>query len=301
MPTSTKIREEARHHWDRARRRAIWMNLRQQISGQSTTLLDFNEVAQRLNLHHAVYKGVQNIPLDSIVGSMGRYQDFTGTFLPKKNDMVGRWNDVARIQLNPHGAGLPPIELYRVGKWCFVSDGNHRVSVARELGFNDIEAYVWDYPEPPLDVDPDDIEAMLLNWERYDFLEKTKLNTLRPDHIFEVTVPGGYHYALQQIANYRQVLSKIDGEAISYEDAVTGWYDMYFEGICIKLQDIELARQFPERTMADFFVWVTRHKNELEAEYCENVRITQVITLLEDKYTGITGFLRRIFRRPFKG
>lgn len=301
MSPNAKIREEARQHWDRARRRATWMTLRQLISGQSTNLLDFNEVAARLNLQNTIYKGVENVPLDTIIGSVGRYQDFTSTFFPKKSDMIGRWSDVARIQLNPHGAGLPPIELYRVGKWCFVNDGNHRVSVARELGFEDVEAYVWEYPEPPIDVDPDDIDTMLLKWERHDFLEKTKLDKLRPDHIYEVTVPGGYHYALRQIANYQQVLSQIDEESISYEDAVTGWYDMYFEGVITRLADMELAKHFPDRTLADFFVWVTQHKDELEAEYCQNIRITQVVSQLDQKYTGVVGFLRRLFKKPFKG
>ena len=301
MTTSSQIRAEARQHWDRARRRAVWLRLRQQVSGQSSSLLDFNDVARRLNLQNALYKGVQNIPIDSIVGSVGRYQDFTSTFLPKKKDMGQRWADVAQVQLNPHGTGLPPIELYRVGRWCFVNDGNHRVSVARELGFDDIEAYVWEYPEPPIEFDPDDIDTMLLNWERHDFLAKTKLDILRPDHIYEVTVPGGYHYALQQIANYQQVLSHIDGEPISYTDAVTGWYDMYFEGIMMKLSDIELARHFPDRTLADFFVWVTRHRNEMEAEYFQNIRLTQAITQLEEQYSGILGRMRRFFRKPFKG
>ena len=300
MSSSTTARVEAQHHWDRARRRATWMNLRQQIKGQSNTLLDFNEVATRLNLQNAVYKGVQIVPVDSIVGSVGRYQDFTSTFFPKKKEMIGRWSDVARLQLDASSAGLPPVELYRVGKWCFVNDGNHRVSVAKQLEFEDIEAYVWEYPEPPIDIDPDDIDAMLLDWERHDFLDKTKLDRLRPDHIYEVTVPGGYHYALQQIANYQQILSLIDEEVISYEDAVTGWYDMYFEGVVTRLADMELAKYFPDRTLADFFVWVTRHKDDMEAEYCQNMRITQVVNLLDNEYTGIVGFLRRLFKKPFK-
>ena len=39
-------------------------------------------------------------------------------------------------------AGVPPIEVFQVGSVYFVSDGNHRVSVARASGFKEIEAYV---------------------------------------------------------------------------------------------------------------------------------------------------------------
>jgi hypothetical protein len=39
-------------------------------------------------------------------------------------------------------SGVPPIEVFQVGSVYFVSDGNHRVSVARASGFTEIEAYV---------------------------------------------------------------------------------------------------------------------------------------------------------------
>ncbi|MBI5106700.1 MAG: chromosome partitioning protein ParB, partial [Solirubrobacterales bacterium] len=40
------------------------------------------------------------------------------------------------------GEAMPPIDLYKVGEAYFVRDGHHRVSVARALGENDINARV---------------------------------------------------------------------------------------------------------------------------------------------------------------
>ncbi len=40
------------------------------------------------------------------------------------------------------GESLPPIEVYRIGDAHFVRDGHHRVSVARALGIEQIEAHV---------------------------------------------------------------------------------------------------------------------------------------------------------------
>jgi hypothetical protein len=40
------------------------------------------------------------------------------------------------------GEAMPPVDLMRVGELHFVRDGHHRVSVARALGHNDIDAYV---------------------------------------------------------------------------------------------------------------------------------------------------------------
>jgi hypothetical protein len=38
--------------------------------------------------------------------------------------------------------------LYQVGDLFFVEDGHHRISVARQLGAQSIEAEVWEYQIP---------------------------------------------------------------------------------------------------------------------------------------------------------
>ena len=82
------------------------------------------------------------VPLDSIVGSVGRYEDFTRDFLPRRDSDKERW---ARVEfLANESTGLPPVELFQIGDAYFVNDGNHRVSVARQSGHTHIEAYVTD-------------------------------------------------------------------------------------------------------------------------------------------------------------
>ena len=51
-----------------------------------------------------------------------------------------RWQRINVAQRR--GEGMPPIEVLRVGGLHFVVDGHHRVSVARHLGHDVIEAYV---------------------------------------------------------------------------------------------------------------------------------------------------------------
>ena len=46
------------------------------------------------------------------------------------------------------GAPLPPISVYRLGDRHFVNDGHHRVSVARSLGMNAIDAEVTELRLP---------------------------------------------------------------------------------------------------------------------------------------------------------
>ena len=89
---------------------------------------------------------------DAIVGSVGRYADFTRSFLPRRESSARRWAAV-RTAL-PDVAAFPPITVYQVGEAYFVLDGNHRVSVARQAGATHIPAYVTEI-ETPVPLTPD--------------------------------------------------------------------------------------------------------------------------------------------------
>jgi hypothetical protein len=202
--------------------------------------------------------------------------------------MGDRWQSVATLFLNPQSGGAPPIELYQVGEIYFVRDGNHRVSVANQLGMVDIEAYVWEYPGYAIDVSVGvDIDELLLEKERSAFLEQTNLNELRPDHDIRLTVPGGYHTMLGQIVYYQYALSRIDGEDISFEDAVTAWYDMLYETTVQLIEEAGVLDAFPRRTPADFFIWVNRHHRELEARYGQPVLMEEAARQLEGEKRSI--------------
>jgi len=50
-------------------------------------LVQFDEVAKRIKARQRFEKGVQNVPLDQIIGSVGRYKDFTRSFLPRTSGL----------------------------------------------------------------------------------------------------------------------------------------------------------------------------------------------------------------------
>ena len=275
-------RQAARQEWDQARRKAFWAEVRARFKGEPANLLSFQEVSRRIQLGNPFYRGAQNVPLANIVGSVGRYQDFTQTFLPVIPAMQERWQNVAALYLDPASGGAPPIEVYKVGEVYFVRDGNHRVSVARQLAFADIEAYVWEYPQPEVKLTPGiDLDAALLEAERRAFLEQTQLDLLRPKHNIRLTAPGGYNQILGQIVYYQYALSQIDAVELPYADAVTAWHDMRYEVIVQIIEDAGIMDFFPERTPADFFMWLIRHQHELEERYGESLMVEDVARNLE--------------------
>jgi hypothetical protein len=126
--------------FDGAATRAFWEIMIGRLRGKPAELLSFDDVRECLRLWQELDRGLQNISINKIVGSVGRFQDFTSSFLPKSTVNRERWS---RVFAETAGEmGLPPIEVYQVGDEYFVRDGNHRVSVAHDMGFKTIEAYV---------------------------------------------------------------------------------------------------------------------------------------------------------------
>ena len=174
----------------RARFRAKVEQVLARLTGESADLLEYDEVRKKLRASGQVSRGLQDIPIENIVGSVGRYADFTRSFLPRQDEDERRW---AGVKMAMEGlTGVPAIEVYKIGDAYFVLDGNHRVSVARRGGATHIQAHVIEIetrvPLSP-DVKPDDL---VLKSEYVEFLEQTRLDRVRPDADLSVSVPGQY-------------------------------------------------------------------------------------------------------------
>jgi hypothetical protein len=103
-------------------------------------ILPFEEVVEALGTVAQRDLGLQAVPLESIVGTVDRTVEFDRGFRPTSPRLRSRWERIAAAQRR--GESLPPISLYRIGDLHFVRDGHHRVSVAKSLGRDDIDAYV---------------------------------------------------------------------------------------------------------------------------------------------------------------
>jgi hypothetical protein len=266
------------------------------FTGRHIDLLSFEEVKQNLRLQDSSYKGLQVIDLDKIVGSVGRYRDFTRSFLPKDDKMGDRWRRVDEIA---HNEGYPPIDVFQVGEVYFVRDGNHRVSVAKSHDAKTIEAYVTEYTtsvDIEIDDDPDDL---LLKMERTRFFERTQLNKIRPDNGIELTEPGRYRYMREHISFHRYIKEIECSCEIPYEEAVASWYDNVYMPIVERIRRRHILSDFPGRTEADLYTWLIKHRAELEkdmdalgfindAELIEAVRRERVT----NPFSRLMGFFR---------
>ena len=137
-------REDARTDFTRERRRRALAKIAQRLRAEPddvSMMLPFDEVVAALGRTGQRDLGVQTIPLDSIVGTVGRAQgEFDRAFRPATTGVRGRWEEIAYARRR--GTSMPPIDVFRIGELHFVQDGHHRVSVARAQGDTVIDAHV---------------------------------------------------------------------------------------------------------------------------------------------------------------
>jgi hypothetical protein len=266
--------------FNRARRRAVVQDLLAPLYRAPVDLLPFEEIRQKLHLDSETYQGLQDVPLDHIVGSVERYLDFNRAFLPRKDALRQRWQGIVTLQ-----GRVPPVKLYQIGDIYCVVDGHHRVSVARQNGALAIEAEVWEYhtrvPLGPATT----LEELLIKAEYLEFLEHTRLDESRPQQYIELTSLGGYHELECQIASYQVVLSQIDERSFSFEEAAAYWYDMIYTPVLQIICQKDMLGDFPGRTEADLFVWVLGHQRELSEVYGYTVPMTEATDNIKARHS----------------
>jgi nucleotide-binding universal stress UspA family protein len=287
MESRTNNFRQAVHDFHEARQRAALEAILARMTGKSNELLSYEEVAQKLKLQARAERGIQSIPLDAIVGSVGRYTDFTRTFLPRNPNDEDRWARV-KASLSDNLAGWPPIEVYKVGEVYFVLDGNHRVSVARQEGWEKIEARVIEVqtnvPLTP-DVSPDDL---IIKAEYAEFLDETELLRLRPEADLSVSVPGQYAKLREYIQVHRYYMGLDFQRDISYEEALTHWYDTEYLPLVTVIRERGLLRWFPGRTETDLYLWVSEHRAALQESLGWELRPEAVADVIVQEQAGAT-------------
>jgi len=271
MPAAQAVQYDSLEKFRRNVGKAQVADLMAKITGADVDLVSYDEVAKRIKTRQQIEMGTQMVPLPKIIGSVGRYRDFTRTFLPRSGVNPERW---ARIDAVLHSLeGYPPIEVYKVGDVYFVRDGNHRVSVARANGLTHIEAYVTDIPtEVSLHMEDFERDQWIIKIERNEFLKESWIDKIRPEHGIEFTEPGRYQILLRHI-QVHQYLRNLDLERagseyrLSWDEAVASWYDNIYLPVVDSIRRHKLLGSFPSRTEADLYLWIAFHREQLAKQY----------------------------------
>ncbi|NNM66400.1 MAG: transcriptional regulator [Spirochaetales bacterium] len=274
MISRETVNIQATQDFDKARTKEFFSRVLHFLRPQKNQLLNFNEVKTLLRPNAEIYRGMQTVNIDSIVGSEGRYRDFNAVFLPKNEHMRSRWESVDKAHIQD--VILPPIKLYKVGEVYFVRDGNHRVSVARSQGVQAIDAEVTEFKTDYKLEQNENLEELrdkLLRYERERFVEQTHLDQIIPLEHLEFSDPGRFDEILQHIQGHKYYINLNIAEEISFQDAALSWYYNVFLPIIQTISHEGVITRFPGRTKADLYIWIVKHWDELKGKYGEKVSL----------------------------
>ena len=244
--------------FERAYQRSWWRKLIARLTGRSNELLPFDEVRDALPYRSQRDIGLQVVPLNKIVGSVGRYRDFDRAFLPIQRQTSERWVNIRKAHYRD--VALPPVDLYKIGDVYFVKDGNHRVSVARDRNQTDIDAYVTEI-DIPFRLTPDmDIDSVNQEKAHAQFRQDTRLDELRPDADLRLSNPAEYDRLREHIAAHHYYLGTERQSDVSDAEAVESWYDSVYRPLVDAIEAQGLRRQFPDMTAADLYLRVSEYQ-----------------------------------------
>jgi len=222
-------------------------------SGDNRDAADGDDKAKSFNIDQEeeaafekVDRGNRYVPLDRIVGSVGRYHDLDRQFRLKPHARSERHETIK--QAIREGKRLPPVKLFKIRDQYYALDGNHRIAAAKEFGWDEIHADVIEFL--PAKDSPENI----LYLEKLDFAERTGLQKE-----IQLTEFGQYRHLLDQIAEHRRYLEKQKGRAEEIKTAALDWYKTIYLPLCAIIDKGRLLDHFSERTLADLYVYISLH------------------------------------------
>jgi hypothetical protein len=236
---------DAQFDFGRTRRRRILSSLANRLRGHGdvNVILPFDEVVAALGRRGERRLGLQTIDLDSIVGTVDRQREFDRRFRPTSGRVRPRWERINVAQRR--GDPMPPIDVYRIGDLHFVKDGHHRVSVARALGYKDIDAYVTEVlTEVGADRTITLRELPLKSHQRL-FHERVPLPKEARDRI-QLSAEWRYAALAEAVEAWGFRAIQQLGEPMTREEVAEAWFRDEYEPVVEMLRQADLVRRGTE-------------------------------------------------------
>ena len=267
-----------------------WLN-----RSYSRPLMSYDEVQSELRSHRYSFRGLQSIELEAVVGSQGRWRDFSRDFQAAPHHLL-RLQRLAEAGPEVHER---PIEVYRLDQVYFIRDGHHRVALARSRGQARMEALVTDVEvRAPLTAEMEQ-EQVMLAAQLSHFLQQTNLDRHAPQSDLAVSRPGLHEVLLQHIEVHRYYLGCQHHRAFELAESAASWHDLVYLPVQQALQLAGAAREFPQRTPVELYLWVAYHR-EHSRDQGQELADLEVARGLVEQFSERPGIsIWKRFRRVF--
>jgi hypothetical protein len=235
-------RADAESDFNRERRREALSRIAARLRSQPddvSRVLPFEPVVEALGRRGEHDRGVETIPIGSIVGTVDRRPEtFDRAFRPRSPEVRARWERIAAARRR--GEPMPPIDVYRVGDIHFVVDGHHRVSVARALGETTIDAHVREVSTEVGATSELKLGDLELKHHERMFHQRVPLP---PSMRARIQLGDEWRYA--RLADYVEAwgfrVSLAAGRLLSRREAAERWFREDYEPIVRALDDTDIG------------------------------------------------------------
>ena len=292
----------ANERFDRARFKEMFNRILNVLTPDNQALLSLQDIQGILKDAGESYGGIRAIPIRLIVGSEGRYRDFSNKFMPRYESLRGRWTSIDRA--HQRDTILPAITVYEIGGLYFVRDGNHRVSVAKMLGMVEIDAEVITLSTPLRLEKPANkplMKRQVIEFERRQFLKQIE-KKYHPEFVeLQFTETGRYAEIGHHINSHKGFLER-QSRTSSFSEACISWKRHLFLPIVNIIEEENILSRFHGRTAADLYVWIIKHGNSLPRTLeHRRLSVREVILDLSKRFgrnpfQRFSAFLKRNFR-----
>ena len=83
--------------FSKAKRKAKFHGILSALQWKNNDLMSLYEVTSIIKPKSETYLGMRTIPVSRIIGSEGRYHDFSSAFLPKREQLRSRWCSISNV------------------------------------------------------------------------------------------------------------------------------------------------------------------------------------------------------------
>ncbi len=279
------LSSETEDDFAKARHKALFNEIQHFLNPDEAMLISFSDIKKLLKPDNEVYKGMQEIPVNLIVGSEGRYQDFDSRFFPKSMHLKSRWEHIDMAHLKD--ISLPPISLYELGGVYFVRDGNHRVSVAKAKGIEFIDAEVVSL-QSEIKLKPGDslkkMTKQVIEYEKRVFYGETGFGDVTDFWCLDFSVPGQYDVIYNHILTHKYYINMNKTEEIGMDEAIMSWFQTVYSPVIKVINCRKVMRAFPGRTRSDLYVWMIKYWDEIKQKFGSDYSLEDIVDSFRHKY-----------------
>lgn len=243
--------------------------LKKTIAGQDRQSEDenpsnFNIRQEKEEAYEAVERGTLMVPLEKIIGSVGRYHDFDNQFKthsPKVDERLKGIMDAMR-----EGKNMPPIALYQIKEDFFILDGHHRFRAAVELGRSHIQSRIVELLPSKNTLENN------LYIEKIHFRDKAGLT-----ESIDLTEPGQLEHLEWQVREHRKFLVNQKKQDITFKQAAADWYRTIYRPLATLIDNSRLVKSFPGRTVDDLYLYISVHQWEIGSKRTYGIGVDKLI------------------------